>query len=587
MARLLSLNVGRPRDVAWQGKTVYTSVWKEPVEGRRLVRRLNIDGDAQGDLAGHGGEHRAVLVYQIDSYHYWEKELNRRDFTFGQFGENFTVDGLADAEVAVGDRFRIGGALFEVTQPRVTCYRVGIRMGEPRMAALLVERRRPGFYLRVLEEGDVGAGDEIVKVASDPERLTIAAYDALLYLPGATQEQLERALRVPALSAGWESSFEALLRQKGRPGSPTGNAGLASSEQLVTAAPGFRRLKVSRIDRESASVVSVVLEPADDRPLTPPLPGQFVVLRLHPEADAPAALRSYSLSGPPGAGRYRITVRQEPNGIASTFVSARLSPGDVVEVSAPRGAFVLQEGDRPVVLLSAGVGLTPVMAMLHSLAAQASPRRIWWLHGARNGREHPLRLEARELLAKLSHARSYFAYSRPDASDRPGVDFDVAGRLSVAALGPLGVPREADFYLCGPGPFLEAFSAGLRAWGVPGDRIHAEVFGSGKPVMPGVKEAPRRPPHAPVGSAGEGPKVSFARTGLTVSWDSRFQSLLELAEACDVPVRFACRTGVCHTCECGLIDGSVEYDPEPLERPAAGNFLVCCARPRRDVAIDL
>src|SRR5580692_717870 len=213
MPRLLSVNVGLPDDVRWNGKTVRTSVWKSPVDGRRMVRRLNIQGDAQADLAGHGGEHRAVFVYQMDSYHYWERFLKRSDFTFGQFGENFTVEGLADSEVYIGDRFRIGGAEFEVTQPRVTCYRVGIRMGEPRMAALLVAHHRPGFYLRVLVEGEVGAGDEIVKIAEGPERLTVAECDALLYLPGATKEKLERALRVPALSSGWKSSFEAILQQ--------------------------------------------------------------------------------------------------------------------------------------------------------------------------------------------------------------------------------------------------------------------------------------------------------------------------------------------------------------------------------------
>src|SRR6516225_1353396 len=283
MARLLSVNVGLPREIAWRGKTVYTSVWKQPIDGRRFVRRLNIDGDAQGDLAGHGGEQRAVFVYQIDSYHYWERELNRGDFTFGQFGENFTVEGLADNEVCVGDRYRIGGALFEVTQPRVTCYRIGIRMDEPRMPALLVAHHRPGFYFRVLEEGEVGTGDDIVKVAEGPERLTVAAVDALLYLPGPAKEELERALRIPALSAGWKSSFEALLGQMTQPGSRAGNAGLASPEQMVTAAAGFRPLKVARRERESSSVISLVLEPADGRPLTVPLPGQFVVLRLRPK----------------------------------------------------------------------------------------------------------------------------------------------------------------------------------------------------------------------------------------------------------------------------------------------------------------
>jgi ferredoxin-NADP reductase len=356
---------------------------------------------------------------------------------------------------------------------------------------------------------------------------------------------------------------------------------------MVTATPGFRPLKVARMDRESRGVVSLVLEPGDGHPLTVPLPGQFVVLRLRPQADAPPVLRSYSLSGLPDAARYRITIKEEPHGIASTYLSTQLRTGDVLDVSAPRGAFALQRGNRPVVLLSAGVGVTPVLAMLHALAACASPHPVWWIYGARNGLDHPFAREVRDLLAKLPHARSHVQYSRPAAADQLGVDFDAAGRLTVTALEKLSVPREADFYLCGPAAFLEDFTAGLGGWGVARDRVHTEVFGSGKPITPGVKEVPRRPPHAPAGSPGKGPRVSFARAGLTVSWDPKFQSLLEFAEACDVPVRWSCRTGVCHTCECGLISGAVTYDPEPLEPPADGNLLTCCSRPREDLVIDI
>src|SRR5690348_12218006 len=211
MPRLLSVNVGLPRNVTWSGKTVRTGIWKSPVEGRRMVRKLNIVGDGQGDLAGHGGEQRAVFVYQMESYHYWERFLGRNDFSYGQFGENFTVEGLADDDVCIGDRYRIGDALFEVTQPRVTCYRVGIRMNEPAMPTLLVARHRPGFYFRVLEEGLVQAGDRIEKVSEGPERLTVAGVDGLLYLPNKSRALLERALRVPALSEGWKGSFRDLL----------------------------------------------------------------------------------------------------------------------------------------------------------------------------------------------------------------------------------------------------------------------------------------------------------------------------------------------------------------------------------------
>ena len=239
MGRLLSVNVGLPRDVTWQGKTVHTAIWKAPVEGPRMVRRLNIDGDGQGDLTGHGGERRAVFVYQMDSYRYWQNHLGRNDFAYGQFGENFTVDGLSDAEVCIGDRYRIGGALFEVTQPRVTCYRLGIRMNEPEMAALLVKHGRPGFYFRVLEEGEVEAGDEITQVASGPERMSVSEIDALLYMPGHPRDQLERALRIPALSAGWRRSFEALLTQEREGGATTGNAGLTAASGPPPAWRGF------------------------------------------------------------------------------------------------------------------------------------------------------------------------------------------------------------------------------------------------------------------------------------------------------------------------------------------------------------
>ena len=241
MARLLSVNVGLPRDIQWQGKTVRTGIWKTPAPGRRMVRRLNIDGDSQGDLQGHGGEHRAVFVYQIDSYRYWQAQLHRDDFAYGQFGENFTIDGLPDREACIGDRYRIGSALFEVTQPRVTCYRVGIRMNEPRMAALLVAHHRPGFYFRVLEEGEVEAGDEIEKVLAGPERLTVAEIDALLYLPGRDKSGLERALRIPALSAGWRSSLETLLEKERTDDGTAGNPALTPAAGRRRHGPGSGR----------------------------------------------------------------------------------------------------------------------------------------------------------------------------------------------------------------------------------------------------------------------------------------------------------------------------------------------------------
>lgn len=585
MAQLLAVNVGLPREIEWKGKTVRTAVWKDALLGRRKVGRLNVDGDGQADLQGHGGEHRAVFVYQIDSYRYWEKQLGRKDFVFGQFGENFTVEGLPDDEVCIGDRYRIGSALFEVTQPRVTCYRVGIRLDEPRMPALLVEHHRPGFYFRVLEAGEVGAGDAIVKLSNGPERMSVAEADALLYLTGHSRAQLERALRIPALPAGWRSSFQALLQQGLDQGQAMGNSGLSAVSPPPTWT-GFRPMRVSRIDRESVSVFSLVLVSADGEPLAASLPGQFVVLRLPVESGAASVLRSYSLSGLPGAGHYRVSIKQEENGLASTYLRTRIKPGSILEVSAPRGSFTLRPGREPVVLLSAGVGATPVLAMLHALAAEESSNLVWWLYGARNREEHPFREESRALLQELKYSRSYIQYSRPGPADQRGVDFDAAGHLSVSAFDKIGVPQEGQFYLCGPQAFLRELTAGLAGWGVAADHIHTEIFGTLDSITPGMK-AVTHSPHLPAEPVGFGPQVSFARSGLTMPWDAKYRSLLELAEACDVAVRWSCRSGVCHTCETALIAGNVEYDPEPLDPPAEGDALICCCRPRGDVVLDL
>lgn len=585
MAQLLSVNVGLPREIQWKGKTVRTAVWKDAVRGRRRVAKLNIDGDGQADLQGHGGEHRAIFVYQSDSYRYWEAQLGRKDFVFGQFGENFTVEGLPDDEVCIGDRYRIGSALFEVTQPRVTCYRVGIRMNEPRMPALLVEHHRPGFYFRVLETGEIGAGDEISRVAEGPERMSVAEIDALLYLGSHFHTQIERALRIPALPVGWRNSLQALLQQLLNQEQATGNPGL-SEVSPPPAWTGFRPMRVSRTDRESVGVFSLVLVSADGEPLAPALPGQFVVLRLHLGSGAPPVLRSYSLSDLPDTGHYRVSIKQEENGVASTYLRTQIKSGSILDVSAPRGSFTLRSGNEPVVLLSAGVGVTPVLAMLHAFTAEKSSRPVWWLYGARNRGEHPFLEESRALLQELKDAHSYVQYSRPGPADQMGIDFDAAGHLAVSAFDQIGVPHEAQFYLCGPPAFLRELTAGLAAWGVPADHVHTERFGALDSITPGMK-AVTQSPHLPPEPLGSGPQVSFARSGLTLPWDGKYRSLLELAEACDVAVRWSCRTGVCHTCETALIAGDLEYDPEPLDPPAKGDALICCCRPRGEVVLDL
>jgi ferredoxin-NADP reductase/MOSC domain-containing protein YiiM/ferredoxin len=579
---LLSVNVGMPNNVPWHGKNVYTGVFKASVSGHRRVGRLNIEGDGQGDLAGHGGEQRAVFVYQIESYRYWERELGRNDFVYGQFGENFTVEGLGDNEVCIGDRYRIGTTTFEVTQPRVTCYRVGIRMNDPRIPALLVSHHRPGFYFRVLEEGEVQAGDEIIKLASGPEQMPVADVDALLYLPGHPRQQLLRALRIPALSPGWQASFQALLEEE--PGA--GNAGLVATSPPPAWA-GFRPLSVTAITRESDSVISVRLDDQSGEPLPAARPGQYLTVRIRPDQQERSVLRNYSLSGPPDAGYYRIAVKRERHGVASGYLHTRLAAGDRLDIAAPRGTFILDRTDAPVLLISAGIGATPVLAMLNALAEEHSDREIWWLHSARNGRGHSFAAEAQALLVSLPNARRHVYYSRPGPNDVEGRDFDTAGRLTGSALAELEPPRDAHAYLCGPVPFMDEISAGLAAMGLGAARIHTEPFGPAPGSTPGITATPARAPHPPAGEPGSGPTIEFARSSLAIPWDDDYGSLLELAEACDVPVRWSCRTGVCHTCETTLIAGNVKYNPDPVELPAEGSTLICCSQPSDDLVLDL
>ena len=566
---LVSVNVGMPADVPWRGRTVHTGIYKNPVTEPVMVRRLNIDGDGQGDLGGHGGEQRAVMVYQTESYDHWRRHLDRDDLVPGMFGENFTITGLGDDEVCVGDRYRIGEAEFEVTQPRVTCFRVGMRLGEPEMPNLLVAHHRPGFYFRVISEGRVTAGDVIERTHRGRHELTVAEIDALLYLPERDVDMLRKAVDIPALSPGWQQSFAELL---------AAHDGTA----LATAPPigvepgwsGFRTLRIVETHVESPSVLSIEFESEDGTELPVARPGQYLTLRF-PDAGSPAPLRSYSLSGGIPGRRYRISVKREERGLVSRWLHQHAEPGCVLEIAAPRGDFYLGDDAGPVVLVSAGIGVTPVLAMLHALAAQGSERQIRWLHITRDTQSLAFGAEVSTLVASLPNARHQIFFTAD------------TGRPDGRAIAALKLPHDADAYLCGPNRFMEEMAGALADAGIDPARIHTELFGALPPINPGIVGAPRPAPHLPDGPAGAGPPVSFSRSGITVNWSGEYPSILELAEACDVPTRFSCRSGVCHTCVTPVIEGAVGYDQPPLELPADGTVLICVAQPSEALVLDL
>src|SRR5262249_777601 len=331
-----------------------------------------------------------------------------------------TGEGLAYDEVCIGDRFRIGGGIFEVSQPRVTCYRVGIRLNHSEMPALLVSHRRPGFYFRVIREGEVGAGDRIEKIAEGPEQMTVAEINALLYSGQHPVELLQRALRIPALSLGWRGSMRALLEAAER-GEQVGNAGLSSTLVAPLFWRGFRSLKVVSSSEESIDIRSFELAALDGSSLPPPLPGQHIVVRVRPSVDSPLVVRNYSLCGSPTAATYTIAVKNE-GGVGSGFLHERIRAGAVLEVSAPRRSFTLAPRPAPVVLLSAGIGITPLLAMLHAAAEDDGlSREVWWFHSARDRSHHPFASHVRTLMTALKRGHLCNIYSRPGADDQHGI----------------------------------------------------------------------------------------------------------------------------------------------------------------------
>ena len=580
---LLSVNVGMPKDVSWQGKTVYTGIWKDPVSGPRMVRRLNIDGDGQGDTNGHGGEQRAVFVYQIQSYEHWRQHLGRDDLGYGNFGENLTVDGLADDEVCIGDRYRIGEAEFEVTQPRVTCYRVGMRLGEPEMPALLVSHHRPGFYMRVITEGRIQAGDQIVKTATGPGMLSVADTDALLYLPHRDRAKLRVALQIPALSPGWQGSFRDLLAGP----ADGGTASAAPAPSLRRA--GLARLPEAARDQGRAGKRERVIALPHGRRRRR-APGGLRGSVPHAAGERRRAARPRSAATPcrltQTGGTYRISVKQEPHGVASGYLNRELRAGAILDVAAPRGDFTLGEDTGPVLLISAGIGVTPVLSMLHELAARGSQQEVWWLYGARGPREHPFAAEARALLASLPNAREHVFYSAATPAERRRARA-AAGHLTKEALAGLGIPPGASAYICGPASFMADMQDALTVIGLGRAAIHTELFGALPSINPGITGQVRKAPHQPPGPPGPPPLVTFARSGITAPFGDDRHSVLDLADACDVPTRWSCRTGVCHTCVTPLLSGDIAYAPDPLEPPAEGQVLICCARPGTDIVLDM
>lgn len=358
---------------------------------------------------------------------------------------------------------------------------------------------------------------------------------------------------------------------------------------------GFRGLRVAAKIAESSLITSFHLEAADGSELPAFRPGQFLVLRI-PGGEAKGhVLRNYSLSGAPDdLSHYRISVKREPSagpglpvGLSSNYLHDSIGVGDVLAVDGPRGAFVLDEAsDRPVVLLSGGVGLTPMVAMLHALAGRSS-RRTLFLHACENGDVHALRAEVDGLIVQRPGLSAHYCYRAPSPEDRAANRFDSEGFITREVMQSLLCLDDYDFYLCGPPPFMQAMYQTLRGLGVAKGRIAYEFFGPA--TVLDTEEIPRPAPlPADAAPAAVGAiTVEFRKSAIIAEWNAAAQSLLSFAEDQGVNPDFSCRAGICGTCTSRILSGDVAYFEDPLEDLGPGEVLLCCARPKTGIVLDL
>jgi ferredoxin-NADP reductase/MOSC domain-containing protein YiiM len=584
--KVVSVNVSMPKTVEHDGQIVSTGIYKEPVTGRILVRKLNLDGDGQADLSVHGGVYKAVYAYNLESYRYWRRELGREDLANGHFGENLTVEGMPDDQIHIGDVFRVGDALLEVCQPRTPCFKLEMKMDLPGFSRQFLISGRLGFYFRVVEEGEVGAGDPIERVQVDSERITVREFAHLYYFDYDNQEKIHRVLRLPSLPPVWRHTFEQLLAASGDR--------VKRGKVSARAWAGFRNFLVDRKIRESQAITSYYLVPEDGEPLPVFIPGQFLTFRLSIPGHSKTEVRNYSLSDCPCHPEYyRVTIKREPPPMdpsvvsASNYLHEQVEPGAKLQVAAPRGDFFLDpQEESSVVLLSGGVGLTPMVSMLNAIVESGNKRPVWFIHGIRNGIHHAMCKHMRRVAAENDNISLHIRYSRPKPEDRKGLDYDSTGHVTVDLLRELLPNKDMDFYLCGPPPFMKSLMKDLLDWGVPESHIRFELFGPAALLQEGTRPKRKRARKKSI-SGEETYEVAFLQSGTTTQWDEEYENLLDFAEDQGVFPDFSCRSGICHTCMYELLEGEVEYAFEPLDPPYPGQALLCCTRPKSNLVIDV
>jgi uncharacterized protein len=558
--RVVAVSRAQPRWVEIRGRQVFTSILHDASDGPLA---FEADGPADNATAVHTEQ---VLAMPAQHYDHWTRELGIERGAWGwcHWGENLTLDGVDEATLCIGDRLRVGDeAVFEVTSPRIPCFKLAWRIGQPDTVLLrLIETGRIGFYLRVLQPGEVRADDKVVLEKFAGDTITVADLSRLLIDRAATADRLRRVLAIPALGA---QAHGVLLRRAAQIEE--------TAEAQIGCWDGWRDFRVARVEDEAADIRSFHLDPCDGGAVPAALPGQFVTVQTQ------AGVRTWSLSRHGGA--YRLSIKRGSN--VSDWMHRAVAPGAVLQLRAPAGRFVLSHGLLRPVLLSAGIGVTPLLAMLQAQAARGG-RPLRWIHSTRNGRTHALRDEVERVLQAQPAFTRQVHYTAPLPEDRLGIDYDRAGRITaddIASLlrtpyttTPFGRRIElsgvdSEFYICGPQDFEAMVRASLEAGGVAASQVFSETFH----------------PHA--GGADTAEESAEVRFGMVqLRWTGG--SLLDLAEAAGLEPASGCRIGACHACAVKLRAGQVRYDPAPLVEAAPGTVLLCCARPASAIVeVDL
>jgi len=576
--KVISVNVGLPRTVQWKGKAVSTGIFKAPVSGRIRLRSLNLDGDRQADLSVHGGPDKAIYAYPAEHYAYWRRELPDVALPWGMFGENLTTEGLNEDDLKIGDRFLIGSTEVMVTQPRLPCFKLGLRFGRDDIIRRLLASGRTGLYFKVIAEGDLGEGDPIILSQCGEDSIPVSEVTRLYARDKDDLDGLRRIVRLAALPDDWRDYFNAQINQM--------SVRSPRRAAQIPAWAGFRPFTLREKVREGGDVSSFHLVPEDGQSLPSYLPGQYLTVRVAiPDLGRPV-VRSYSLSDASTRDSYRLTIKrigprsEDPlaaSGLVSTYFHDRLAVGDRIEAKAPSGTFTIDvtDHDRPVVLIGGGIGLTPLISMLNSIVAARSPRETWLLYGVRSDRDYIMRTHLEAIASAHQNIHLHIFYSRPSREmEGPGVH---SGRIDLGAMRRLLSSNGYDFYVCGPPSMLASVTRDLEAWGVPADRVHTEAFGPAA-----VKQSAQGPATQP----DCGIEVMFARSGLTTLWSRCESPLLELAEEHSVAIDFGCRAGSCGTCVTRLLSGTVRYLHEPNAPLESGEILPCVAVPAEPLSLD-